>query len=541
MSVYIILKSGDQVKVNGKYPPPHLRALHASPNKSQFADNPLSFLSRALSFLFYFIILIFCDFYVVDALLRSLSFFLPFPTPLLGGGRAVCHPAPPPVASPAVAYFFRSPRRRCHPACTPGASDPASGAAARATDHVYCSPSWAVRDGTPYSVARIMEFLSPEGARTSADATDKRGATAAHIISTNKNNKTSNAHASSSTPATAAASHPTPTTAASSSASALALAVPGHPATATAAAAPQYTRVRLAWYYRPSDVSDRPVADARLLLAAIYSEICDVAQLRAKCFVVHRDKITDLAGWKRRPDRFYFNRLFDPYIKKEFEVIRSDDVRNREWCLLLAPLLFAVWVDGRMDGRRARDRGSGHRVLTFVCPRQCRQISGRSSPRATNTSSPRKKSCPTSPTPSANATPATNGVRRTSPVPVPSFSALPSPALPRPSSPRLASSRLIFPSPLPRPAPPAPNPSAATAAKASSTCPACSPRSSPSPRAATAGPARRARARTRRPSRGTTPARLRPRRSPSPTRPPRAAAGARARTARSRRRKRASR
>ena len=93
--------------------------------------------------------------------------------------------------------------------------------------------------------------------------------------------------------------------------------------------APVYTRVRLAWYYRPSDVSDRPVADSRLLLAAIYSEICDINQLRAKCYVVHRDKITDLAGWKKRPDRFYFNRLFDPYIKKEFEVIQSNDVRNR--------------------------------------------------------------------------------------------------------------------------------------------------------------------------------------------------------------------
>jgi BAH domain len=96
------------------------------------------------------------------------------------------------------------------------------------------------------------------------------------------------------------------------------------------------TRVRLAWYYRPSDVSDRPVADSRLLLAAIYSEVCDINQLRAKCHVIHRDKITDLAGWKKRPDRFYFNRLFDPYIKKEFEVIQSTDVRNRMsfFCLL---------------------------------------------------------------------------------------------------------------------------------------------------------------------------------------------------------------
>ncbi|KAJ8589556.1 hypothetical protein M405DRAFT_933391 [Rhizopogon salebrosus TDB-379] len=138
-----------------------------------------------------------------------------------------------------------------------------SGEKVKINDHVYCSPPWSVRDGTPYSVARIMEFLPPEGA--------SKGKGKGKEI---------------------------------------------------------YTRVRLAWYYRPSDVSDRPVADSRLLLAAIYSEICDLNQLRSKCHVLHRDKITDLAGWKKRPDRFYFNRLFDPYIKKEFEVIQATDVRN---------------------------------------------------------------------------------------------------------------------------------------------------------------------------------------------------------------------
>ena len=91
-----------------------------------------------------------------------------------------------------------------------------------------------------------------------------------------------------------------------------------------------YDRVRLAWYYRPADVTDRPVADPRLLLAAIYSEVADINHLRGKCYVVHRDKISDLAGWKKRPDRFYFNRLYDPYIKREFEVISCKDVRNSE-------------------------------------------------------------------------------------------------------------------------------------------------------------------------------------------------------------------
>jgi len=134
------------------------------------------------------------------------------------------------------------------------------------SDHVYCSPSWEARDGTPYSIARIMEFLPPEDA--------PKGPEGKNYL---------------------------------------------------------YTRVRLAWYYRPSDVSDRTVADSRLLLAAIYSEVCDINQLRGKCYVVHRDKISDLSSWKKRSDRFYFNRLFDPYIKKEFEVIQSTDVRNCEY------------------------------------------------------------------------------------------------------------------------------------------------------------------------------------------------------------------
>lgn len=134
-----------------------------------------------------------------------------------------------------------------------------------AKDHVYCSPSWSVRDGTPYSIARIMEFLPAPGVPT-FNANGRRNE--------------------------------------------------------------PWTRVRLAWYYRPGDVSDRPVADSRLLLAAIYSEVCDISQLRAKCHVIHRDKISDLAGWKKRPDRFYFTRLFDPWIRKEFEVIQATTVRN---------------------------------------------------------------------------------------------------------------------------------------------------------------------------------------------------------------------
>jgi hypothetical protein len=91
------------------------------------------------------------------------------------------------------------------------------------------------------------------------------------------------------------------------------------------------TRVRLAWFYRQSDVSDKPTADTRQLLAAIYSEVANVTQLQGKCYVSHRERISDLAGWKKRPDHFYFTRLFDPYIKREFEVLQASAVRNSAW------------------------------------------------------------------------------------------------------------------------------------------------------------------------------------------------------------------
>ena len=144
------------------------------------------------------------------------------------------------------------------------------------------------------------------------------------------------------------------------------------------------TRVRLAWYYRPSDVSDRTVADSRLLLAAIYSEVCELSQLRSRCFVHHRDRISDLAGWKKRPDRFYFTRLFDPWLRTEFEVIPATTVRNGGWPMRC----------------RAGPCGTVHAapIANFVRDAdslrlKCRHTSGRCSLTATNTLWPSGRSC----------------------------------------------------------------------------------------------------------------------------------------------------
>ncbi|OWZ60874.1 hypothetical protein AYX15_06876 [Cryptococcus neoformans] len=86
--------------------------------------------------------------------------------------------------------------------------------------------------------------------------------------------------------------------------------------------------VRLSLYYRPSDISARNVADFRLLLAAIHTDIQPISNIRGKCYVRHKDRIPDLLEWKRSPDHFYFVKFFDPYIKREFEVIRTASVNN---------------------------------------------------------------------------------------------------------------------------------------------------------------------------------------------------------------------
>jgi hypothetical protein len=137
---------------------------------------------------------------------------------------------------------------------------------------------WAAREGAPYSIARVMAFLPA--------ATPNPSVAGLNGSTSSKGKSKSKDHSSA------------------------------------------YARVRLAWYYRPTDVSDKQVADVRLVLPAIYSEVTDLGQLRGKCYVAHRERITDLAGWKKRPDHFYFTRLYDPYIKKEFDILQATAVRN---------------------------------------------------------------------------------------------------------------------------------------------------------------------------------------------------------------------
>lgn len=63
-------------------------------------------------------------------------------------------------------------------------------------------------------------------------------------------------------------------------------------------------------------------------MAAIHTDIHPLSNVRGKCYVRHKDRIDNLLAWKKMPDHFYFTKFFDPYIKREYEVLRTENVHN---------------------------------------------------------------------------------------------------------------------------------------------------------------------------------------------------------------------
>lgn len=90
----------------------------------------------------------------------------------------------------------------------------------------------------------------------------------------------------------------------------------------------------------------------------------------------HKDQIENLAEWKTKPDHFFYNKFFDPYIKRELEVMPVSLINNRPSLVLS----FAASL------RTIRAR---HRLLTWTLfliwsRRQCRVRSWMCSRRGTS-------------------------------------------------------------------------------------------------------------------------------------------------------------
>ncbi|KAL2178878.1 uncharacterized protein P884DRAFT_268856 [Thermothelomyces heterothallicus CBS 202.75] len=85
--------------------------------------------------------------------------------------------------------------------------------------------------------------------------------------------------------------------------------------------------LRINWYYRPKDIG-RKVQDTRLVFATMHSDISPLTALRGKCQIRHKAEIEDMAAYKQTPDCFWYEKLYDRYIQKNYEVIPTRQVIN---------------------------------------------------------------------------------------------------------------------------------------------------------------------------------------------------------------------
>lgn len=85
--------------------------------------------------------------------------------------------------------------------------------------------------------------------------------------------------------------------------------------------------LRVNWYYRPRDIQ-RHSADTRFVFASMHSDTCPLSSLRGKCQIRHVSEIADLNAYKKTRDAFWYDKMFDRYIHRLYDVIPTKDVIN---------------------------------------------------------------------------------------------------------------------------------------------------------------------------------------------------------------------
>lgn len=85
--------------------------------------------------------------------------------------------------------------------------------------------------------------------------------------------------------------------------------------------------VRVNWFYRPKDIQRR-VQDTRVVFASMHSDTCPLASMRGKCYIRHLADIPDLDEYRKQPDAFWFDKLYDRYMLRYYEVIPTAKVVN---------------------------------------------------------------------------------------------------------------------------------------------------------------------------------------------------------------------
>ena len=85
--------------------------------------------------------------------------------------------------------------------------------------------------------------------------------------------------------------------------------------------------LRMNWYYRPKDIG-KTASDTRNIFASMHSDTCPLTSLRGKCRILHRSEIDNLDEYRKTKDSFWFDKLYDRYIVRNYDVIPTSLVIN---------------------------------------------------------------------------------------------------------------------------------------------------------------------------------------------------------------------
>ena len=85
--------------------------------------------------------------------------------------------------------------------------------------------------------------------------------------------------------------------------------------------------IRVNWYYRPKDIGRR-VQDTRVVFASMHSDTCPLASLRGKCNIQHVSTIDNVDAYRQKKDCFWFDKLYDRYMHRYYEVVPTSKVVN---------------------------------------------------------------------------------------------------------------------------------------------------------------------------------------------------------------------
>ncbi|KAH9219077.1 hypothetical protein DL95DRAFT_521057 [Leptodontidium sp. 2 PMI_412] len=85
--------------------------------------------------------------------------------------------------------------------------------------------------------------------------------------------------------------------------------------------------LRLNWYYRAKDIG-RKVNDTRQVFASMHSDVSPLTALRGKCQIKHKSEVEKLDDLRKSKDSFWYEKLYDRYIHRYYDVIPTSQVIN---------------------------------------------------------------------------------------------------------------------------------------------------------------------------------------------------------------------